>query len=361
MSQKFAISILILSLFICNIAFAKNSVRVVRVGVVNARAPFAAPTNNSYNGIVVDIWKTLADNEKITYKYIPLGHNTDAALNELVKGNVDVVIGPISVTYQRYKLIDFSHPYFLNETGLIIHKLPTNIGHITSAFFAIITSPFIILFLLFFLIYIHVYWFSEKADGGEVPEKYSKGISYVIWTHLLKKYHLHLPHTFTGRLASLIWILAVAALLTSILATVTSEMTSAVTSSHQQFNQLADLQNESVAVIKGTRTASEIEKAGAKIIEADSLDQAVELLNEGKVAAVADDYIIAKTYLNTHDYPELQMSSLRIASSVYAIAVKKNEPLLQKINRQILFLQDNGYTQYICEKYINADADLCAI
>lgn len=359
--QKIGLCIFFLLLLFGNIASAENKSSIIKVGVVNARAPFAAPTNNGYKGISTDLWQTIAANEKIPFTYVFMEQNTDAALMELAKGNVDVLIGPISVTYQRYRLVDYSHPYFLNETALIVHHPSANIGHIAAAFWKIVISPFIIFFLAFFLIYVHVYWFFERHENKNIPKRYFSGVSYVIWLHLLQTCHTHVPHSLMGRVFALIWLLALAALLTSIVATVTSTLTAAVTNTSAQFNQLNDLQDQSVAVIRGTRTLNEIEKAGAKIVEVDSLDEGVELLLNKKVKAVADDYIIAKTYLEEHNYPELEISNVRIANSVYAIAVRKNEPLLQEINRQILFLEDNGYTQYVCEKYIRKDADLCAI
>lgn len=333
--------------------------KIYKVGIASPIAPFVIVGNETYSGIAADIWQTIANNEKINYQYVVLNHNTDAAIQALAHGDIDVLIGPVSISHARYKVVDFSYPFFLNQIGVIEHRNPTNLQWFGSVFLDIITSPFLIGILVLFLIFVHVYWLAERKRAEDMVHGYRKDMDHVIWSHLLQKAWKPLPATLGGKLASFAWTLAAAVLVTALFATVTSKLTLALATAHGEFYRVSDLQDQTIAAVKGTHAVIEAEKIGARVVPADTVDQAMQWLAERKVAAVVDDYVLANYYLDTHDYPQLQMSQVILANDPYAIAVRKNSPLLAKINSELLFLQDNDTTEALCTKYIGPGAKAC--
>ncbi len=339
-------------------SFAAN---VLRVGIVSPVPPFAIVGEHTYGGIIIDIWELIAANEKLQYQYVLLGHNTDNAIMALHNGKVDVLLGPVSITSARYKLVDFSFPYFLNEVGVVEVKTTTGMGQILQVFVDIVDSTYLLWFLAFFIIYTHALWLFERGSIPGFPKGYFKGISYVLWPHLLQKGMKIIPKTIWGRLVSLVWVIAAAILVTSILATVTSKLTLSLVTPESRFNRISDLQDETVAVVKGSQAVNDAEEAGARVMQAENTQQALDWLEQGKVVAVVEDYVLAKTFIDTHDYPKLQMSPLILSNDEYGIAVATNSPLLRKINGQLLYLQDSDATLTMCTRYIGPHARACKL
>ena len=58
-------------------------------------------------GIAVEIWDEIADKRSWNYKYVPF-ENVEDALHRLNSGDLDVVVGPISITSNRLENMRFS-------------------------------------------------------------------------------------------------------------------------------------------------------------------------------------------------------------------------------------------------------------
>ncbi len=73
--------------------------------------------DGTLTGFSVDLWDALAKDLGLRYEWAPI--TTVAQLFVSVRGNqADLAISGISMTPERERLIDFSHPYF--EAGLRI-------------------------------------------------------------------------------------------------------------------------------------------------------------------------------------------------------------------------------------------------
>jgi polar amino acid transport system substrate-binding protein len=82
--------------------------------------------------------------------------------------------------------------------------------------------------------------------------------------------------------------------------------------------------------------------------------EAVQALIQGKVDAVVIDNEPAKVFVQQN--PGLQILPEAYTVEDYAIAIsKKNEDLLNKINKALKELSEDGTLQSIIDKYISAD------
>jgi polar amino acid transport system substrate-binding protein len=346
-------------LLFCVSGYASEN--TVRVGIVDPIAPFVITANHHYSGISIDIWQRIATNEHLKYHYVLLNMNTYQAIDLLQHGGIDVLIGPISVTSDRYNKIDFSYPYFLNSIGIIEHTGLSDTGKFISILGDVFESPFFIILVICFILYVHALWIVEKGRNDNFHHRYAPAISHILWTHLLQKGFRQMPATLCGRMISLIWTLVAATFVTSVVAIVTSRLTIALVTKPEHFKQIDDLQDKPLAAVKGTHAYSEAEKVGGDLRAAENLQQAVYWLDKKQVVAVAEDFMIAKNYLKTHDYPKLHMSSVNISNDQYAIALQKNSALLPRINHQILLMQNDDSTVELCARYIGSDAKSCKL
>ena len=138
-------------------------------------APFVIEEDGRLTGFSIDLWNELARRLRMEFVWTDVGSSADQ-IQAVRRGDADVAISAITMTQEREKVVDFSHPYFdsglqimvraRNESSLLdtIRLHPwADIGELFGA------SIFIMLVLA------HVLWLVERrsrrsSGRGYVPE-----------------------------------------------------------------------------------------------------------------------------------------------------------------------------------------------
>jgi|GEM_PF-2284481 len=113
-----------------------------RVGVVGA-APFVVREDTKISGISVEIWNRIARSKGIEYQL--------KTLDAIAKGDLDMAIGPISITAKRLEEnVAFTLPYFLSEISVLTSSQEPSVWSRLKPFFgtAVVTSIGILIVLL---------------------------------------------------------------------------------------------------------------------------------------------------------------------------------------------------------------------
>lgn len=94
------------------------------VAVKNNRAPLGfIDQNGNLNGFEIEIAQRLAEEllgDKAAIRLVPV-QNVDR-LNAVLEDRVDIAIAAITITEPRRRLINFSHPYYLDGTAFITNQ-----------------------------------------------------------------------------------------------------------------------------------------------------------------------------------------------------------------------------------------------
>lgn len=81
-------------------------------------APFVFADSFEDAGIAVDIWEELANRNKWNYKYKTF-ESVDEALSSLRNSELDLVVGPISITSSRLEFLRFSQPFYNSSLAIV--------------------------------------------------------------------------------------------------------------------------------------------------------------------------------------------------------------------------------------------------
>ena len=97
--------------------------KVLRVGV-SGHSPFVKRDRSAYSGISVEIWQDLSTALNQPFEWVQQT-NTESNLKALAAGEIDLAVGPISITSQRLAnpKIDFTQPYFQRKRGFWCQSL----------------------------------------------------------------------------------------------------------------------------------------------------------------------------------------------------------------------------------------------
>ena len=90
---------------------------VIRIGIAGT-APFILENGDKPDGISMQIWDEIAGNMDLLYSATTFPSVPDA-LDALVAGKVDAVIGPVSITSERAARMELTHPYFRSSLSIL--------------------------------------------------------------------------------------------------------------------------------------------------------------------------------------------------------------------------------------------------
>ena len=91
--------------------------RKLKVGI-SGSPPFVIQENNSFQGISLDVWRQVAEDNELVYDLVPQS-SPEVGIAAVDQGEIDVLVGPISITPRRLAMpgVDFTQPYYLAKSG----------------------------------------------------------------------------------------------------------------------------------------------------------------------------------------------------------------------------------------------------
>ena len=337
---------------------AEAMAAVLRVGV-SGSPPFVMPRGEVTQGISIQIWEEVASrlNEPFELVYQP---NTEANLRALERGDLDLSIGPISITPDRLAnpRIDFTQPYFHGKEGLMLPVKAPGLWERFKPFFgwAALSSLGGLMILLFLVG--NLIWLAERRRNVEhFPRHYLHGVGNGMWFALVTLttvgYGDRSPTTKTGRMIAGVWMLMSLLALSSITAGLASAFTVSLSKLEPDaVRERSDLRGKTVSVVAGTTSKTWAKIYGARPKEASSLDQAIDLLAKGEVDAVLFDEAPLRYYLQQTPEAPFKMASFSLANQTYGFVVPMNSDLRTPIDVILLQMQRSGEVKMITDRML---------
>jgi polar amino acid transport system substrate-binding protein len=114
MKKPFLIVFCSVSIFTLSARSPQDS--TLRVGYAGSE-PFVM-TGDEAEGIAPDIWKEIAFNAELDYEFKPCP-SINEGIAAVQSGELDALVGPITINSQRVVDISFSQPFFDTEMGIL--------------------------------------------------------------------------------------------------------------------------------------------------------------------------------------------------------------------------------------------------
>ena len=327
-------------------ALSAQAAEKLRV-VVKPAEPFAFEENGVLKGYSVDLWRKVAAAAGLDYETRVVA-TVPELLQAVQSGQADVGVGAISITPDREKLMDFSHPFF--KSGLQVMARSKGEAGAFSAFRALlnrnVAEVVIVLLLAVFLIS-HILWFVERKINPEsFPEGYVRGVWESTWwsiaTLISGGCENKAPVGVAGRLVAVVWMLGGIGLTSYITATLASAMT--VSTLTAEISGLSDLRGAKVGTVAGSSAQSLLEKSGYNVTGYATLDEAGKALADGEVAGVVYDSPLLRYFISQNPSLKLGLVGPLFDLQDYGFPMALGSPLRKEINAALLALQVDGAT-----------------
>ena len=322
--------------------------------VVKPVRPFAFEENGELQGYTIDLWKRIAAEAGLQFEMKTV--DSIPGLIELVRtGQADVGMGAISITPEREKLLDFSHPFY--ESGLqVLARSSGNNGGL-AAFQVLLTGEIwkvCGIILLTVLAVSNVLWFFERRINPEsFPEGYRKGIGESVWwavaTLISGGCENKAPVGIAGRVVAIVWMIGGIFLTAFITASLSAAMTATTLSN--EVADVSDLRGSSVGTIAGSSSESYLTRAAFNVVGFRTVEDAIAALEAGRVRGVVYDEPILRYYLATNPGLKLRLTGPTFDRSAYGFALPIGSPNRKIINEAFLKLQVDGGLQELDRRW----------
>lgn len=320
---------------------ARETLRVL----VKPVQPFAFEEEGQLKGFSVDLWRKVAAEAGLKFD-TQVVQTVPELLDAVKSGRADVGVGAISITPEREKVLDFSHPFF--KSGLQVMARSKGESGAFSAFRALLSKNVAVVCLVLFLAVLlvsHILWIVERRINPEsFPEGYVRGVWESTWwsiaTLISGGCENKAPVGVAGRLVAVVWMLGGIGLTSYITATLASAMT--VNTLSAEISGLKDLRGGRVGTLSGAAAETLLRRAGFDVAGFPTLDAAVSALQSREVKGVVYDSPILRYYISKHPGENLEVVGPMFDLQDYGFALQLGSPIRKKINAALLKVQEAG-------------------
>ncbi len=325
--------------------------RVVTAG----SKPFVHNARKKPVGLSIEVFERLAHRVGLHYVFVPT-KTVSGALDMVRRGEADIAVGPISMTAERREKLSFTVPYFRSRMGILAHEDSSVLwGRIkpflTTAFFLGVTFLLSVLLVVGTLV-----WVAERRQNADqFPASALAGITSGVWLALVTMttvgYGDKAPVTVVGRIIVGLWMVLSMLTASSLTASIATALTLAQISPGE-IRDFAALRRRRTAVVQGTTSRDLAESYGARLLETQTVEEALKLVEEKKAAAMVFDLPVLQHHLHENPSWPFALVESNVQAQNYGFALKTNHPLLTDIDVALLEMGQEGELRSIEDHWL---------
>lgn len=326
----------------------------LKVGYAGSE-PFVFHKGQTWNGISIEVWEKAADAQDINYEIVPF-NSVSEAVRALSMGDIDVAVGPTSITAARARKVEFTQPYYQASLSILSRVDDPSIIDRIAPFFTMSLLYALFVFLFILAIVGTLLWLSERNESPEqFPHDAPRGIANGMWCAIVTMsttgYGDIAPVTLMGRIIAGAWMIISFIFATSMIAGIASTLTlsglgTVQVSSAEQFA------NKKIAVLKDSPAADFVIENNGKNVTVTTLKEAYDLLKNKEIDAVVFDRPQLMYYLDQNPDKHMIISVAEYLKQGYGFAFPLNSPMIFPMNIELLKLKEDGSLKSISENYL---------
>jgi polar amino acid transport system substrate-binding protein len=331
----------------------------LRVGISGSE-PFLVEQPDGIGGISADVWREVASEHQFAFELIPQA-NTQANLEAVARGDLDLAIGPISITPERLAQanIEFTQPYFFGKVGVLLPLRDAGLWSRIRPFFGMAALSSVGVLLLALFVVGNLIWLAERRRNPEqFPPTYLHGVGNGMWFAIVTLttvgYGDRSPVTRSGRVITGVWMIITLLAVSSITAGLASAFTvSLARVPAGGIRDVEDLRQRPVAVVTGTTSEKWGRRSGARLSAQPTLEAAVDQLAVGEVDAVIYDAPALRYHLRTHPELPMRVARFSLAQETYGFVFPAGSSLERPLDVSLLRLSRSGRIEAIQESWLD--------
>lgn len=307
------------------------------VVAVKAAEPFVFADGEELSGYSIDLWELLAAEADLEYRY-EVVDTVDDQLGAVETGGADAAIAAISVTPDRERVIDFTHPIYVGGQQVLI-STDRDFGP-SGVLAHVVGSGLLWMFLGLVVLTVAmgiVLWLLERRHnphfGGETSRGALDGIWWSVVTLTTVGYGDKVPTSTSGRVLSMVWILLSVVFLAVFTASVTTTLT--IEELGNSIEDVDDLYGKEVVTVEGTTSEEVLLDLHIDYEVVADLEAGAILVETGAVDAMVYDAPQLQYYAATEGRGQVETVGDVFNDEPYAIALPQGSSLREPLDRAL--------------------------
>ena len=317
--------------------------------------PFAMQDETgAWTGLSIELWQAIAKTLDRDYSFKAF-KNTSDLITAAKNGTIDAGVAASSITVEREKVVDFSHPFY--KSGLAIAVSNRHSSGLLDIFRALTSPAFLTtvgtLFALLFLTGVIMWFVERKRNWDQFERDPAAGIGDGFWwaavTMTTVGYGDKAPITFLGRAIAVVWMFA-ALILTAVF---TAQLASSLTVNQISgpVRSVKDLPGVRVGVVNKAASNDYFSRRYIRTVPLSDVSAGLKALDDGTIDAFVHDEPILKFQIRQNFQGRLNILPNVFEAQDYGIVLPPNSPNREAINQALLEIMSSKAWRDIAEKY----------
>jgi len=302
--------------------------------------PFAIKQEDgNWHGISIDLWREIAEQMELKYRFREMGLKDMLAAVE--RGEADAAVAALTITADREKRMDFTHPFLSTGLGIAV---PLDAGGgwlaVTERF---VSGAFlrVMAVLLGLLLAVGVFvWLLERRRNEQFGGTPAQGIGSGLWwsavTMTTVGYGDKAPLTAGGRAVAMVWMFASVIIISSFTAAIATALT--VGELGGKVRSKDDLARAFLATVSDSTSDQYLTDHRYSYQAFSDLDAALQAVADGKADAIVYDEPILRYRVHQGYASQLRVLPGSFERQIYGIALPPGSKYREAINQILLQL-----------------------
>lgn len=307
----------------------------------------------AYSGVSIDLWRAMAEQLQLRYAFEPAG--LEDMLAEIAAGRAAVGVGATTVTAEREKALEFTHPFL--STGLAIAARGSG-GSWTAALERLFSAEFAraagALVLLLLIVGLVVWAFERRANPDEFASSPRSGLWSGFWFAAVSMttvgYGDKAPRSVGGRIVALVWMFTSVIVISFFTAAIATALT--VQTLAAGIDGPEDLMRVSVGAVANTTSSDWLRARDITPRTYDDPRAALRALASGDIDAVVHDEPILRWLLRKSGDDRITVLPRVIERQDYAFVLPPGDPRRESINHALLEEIEGDRFERSLEQYL---------
>lgn len=290
-----------------------------------------------WSGSSIELWREIALALDVEYQFEE--RDLDGLLRGLERGDLDVAVAALTITSERERRFDFTHPF--ETSGLSVAVSVPDVSLWSGLWETLRSRQFLQLMLglggMQFMVGTLMWWFERKHPHPDFEANPRQGLFSGYWwavvTMTTVGYGDKTPQTRRGRILALAWMIVSIILISTFTATVASMNT--LNQLNADIRTPDDLVRLRVGTIRHSTSETWLRDAELNFRDYEDGPAAITALRNGEIDAVIYDRgLLEQLMVDMHadEIEDLELLSMTWQRQDYAFAVPSGSPLREEIN-----------------------------
>lgn len=307
--------------------------------------------DSTYTGLTISLMNHISSELDIDFEYRE--EDIEGMLQGIAVGKYFASASAISITSEREKTIDFTHPYFVSGLGIAVSYQPAGL---LESVLAIFSSDF--LWVVFLLAVLLLFWgflvwlFERKENreefGGTAVEGIGNGFWWAAVTMTTVGYGDKSPRTPGGRIVAFIWMFTAIIVISFFTASIASSLTVNQLSSSVSGPQ--DLPQARVGTLQNSATETYLQNESISFASFATIEKGLQAVADDQIDAFVHDSPIMRYYVQRDYKNSVRVLPDSFNKQFYGIVLPSESQYRDQINRIILdYIKTSEWNQLLSE------------